>query len=216
VSENENRIVVKQMLLGPMMNFVYIIGSGETGEAAVVDPGWDVDRIISEAASDGLRITRIIATHAHMDHVNGVAELKAKTGATVLAHPQEIPELRRFAPEATALDPDEKLNLGDLRLGFLHTPGHTPGSICILVGNALISGDTLFVGNIGRCDLPNSDPEALFHSLASLKELDDETLVLPGHHYGDRPTSTIADEKRYNPYLRIPDVETWMRMLGYR
>lgn len=213
MSEQENRIVVKQMLLGPMMNFVYIIGSAESGEAVVVDPGWEVDRIIAEAQSDGLRITRIIATHAHMDHVNGVAELTSKTGAAVYAHGREVADLQRFTPEVTALGAE--MELGDLHLRFLHTPGHTPGSICILVGNALISGDTLFVGNIGRCDLPNSDPEALFHSLASLKQLDDDTLVLPGHHYGDRPTSTIADEKRYNPYLRIPDVQTWLRMLGY-
>ncbi len=210
-----DQVIVKQMLLGPMMNFVYLIGSKAIGEAAIVDPGFEVDKIIGEAAKDDLRITRIIATHAHMDHVHSLEELRSKTGATVYANRDEVAELQRFTPEVTPLAPDEVMDLGGLGLRFLHTPGHTPGSQCILLGDALISGDTLFVGNIGRCDLPSSDPAALFHSLQSLKLLPDETLVLPGHHYGDRPTSTIGDEKRLNPYMRIPDEETWLRMMGY-
>ncbi|HXH21740.1 MAG TPA: MBL fold metallo-hydrolase [Dehalococcoidia bacterium] len=205
---------VRQMQVGPMANFVYLIGCERTKEAAIVDPAWDARAIAAAAERAGYKITKIFATHSHFDHVNAAAELQQLTGASLYANENELPLLQRAASGWKGTKDNEVVMVGEVPVTCLHTPGHTPGSQCLLVEGRVITGDTLFVGNIGRCDLPGSSPEALYHSLMRLKALPPETIVLPGHHYGDKPSSTIAEQAERNMYLRIPSAEAFLHLMG--
>ena len=206
--------VVRQMQVWPMQNFVYLIGCERTKEAAIVDPGWDAAAIEKAAERLGYRITAIFATHSHFDHVNAVASLQASTGAQPYGNENDLPDLARSGSDWRGVKDNEVVNVGEAAVTCLHTPGHTPGSQCLLVAGRVITGDTLFVGNIGRCDLPNSDPEALWHSLMRLKALPPETIVLPGHNYGEQPISTIGEQAQHNMYLRIPSAEAFLHVMG--
>jgi hydroxyacylglutathione hydrolase len=212
------RATIRQAEIGPMSNFIYLIGCRETGEAAVVDPAWDVPAILKLSEESGLRIRHILLTHGHPDHVNGVQQLLEKTDATLHIHRDEVDYLRRvadfFGMNAGFLEGDgtnlsiaeegTELLIGRVPVRFVHTPGHTPGSQCFLVENSLVSGDTLFVNACGRVDLPGGDPEKMWWSLnRRLAGLDDSTLLYPGHNYADRNTSSIGEEKRNNPYMRF-------------
>ncbi|MDO8730671.1 MAG: MBL fold metallo-hydrolase, partial [Candidatus Omnitrophota bacterium] len=150
-------LYLKQIELGPLQNFVYLIGSLETRECAVVDPGWDVPAILNAAAQDEMRITKILITHTHFDHINGVPEILKATDAQVIVHKKEIEAVPVEGPSILGVEGGAKVALGNLELSLLHTPGHTPGSICFMVADRLISGDTLFIGGCGRCDLPGGD-----------------------------------------------------------
>lgn len=180
-----------------MRNFVYLV-EGTAGRAFLVDPAWDVPRFLEEAKRLGLRITDALLTHGHPDHVNGVAALRKATGARVWAH------------ESSDQSPDEKLRdgqrvtLAGVDVETIHTPGHRFDSACyVLDGTHVLTGDTLFVGDCGRVDLPGSDPVAMHRSLLSIvRGLDDALVVLSGHDYGPTPTSTMGREKRENPALR--------------
>jgi hydroxyacylglutathione hydrolase len=207
-------VTVRQMQVGPMQNFVYLIGDDATKQAAIVDPAWNADAIAAAAERAGYRITAIFATHSHFDHVNATAALRDKTGAALYANEFEVPDLEKTADGWQAVRDGEKVAVGEALVTCLHTPGHTPGSQCLLVNGRLISGDTLFVGNIGRCDLPNSDPAKLYASLMRLKALPPETVLLPGHHYGETPASTIGEQAQRNMFLRIPSVEGFLHILG--
>jgi hydroxyacylglutathione hydrolase len=205
-------IYLKQFELGPMGNYVYFIGDPNTREVAVVDPAWDVDRIVALAEEEGLTISNILITHSHFDHINGVEGLLHRTKAKVYINKLEAEFMKAVWPELVKVDSGDTMHLGDVDITFLHTPGHTPGSQCFLVHDRLISGDTLFIGACGRCDLPGSNPEDMYYSLThKLAKLDDRTLVFPGHHYAARPYSTIADEKRFNPYLQFQSLQDFLR-----
>jgi len=198
---------VRQLLLGPMQNFIYLVGAEDAREAAVIDPAWDVEAILRQAREDGREISAIFVTHHHRDHINGVAPLLERIpGLPVYAQAQEIdfsPALQAFGEALRPVEPDASLRVGGLEVRCIHTPGHTPGSHCLLAEGRLFSGDTLFICGCGRCDLPGGDPEQMFHSLHRvLGALPDETIVYPGHDYADRPVSTIGDEKRDNPYFQ--------------
>jgi hydroxyacylglutathione hydrolase len=222
---NPDKMIVRQLELGPMANFIYLIGCNESREAAVVDPAWDVPEILRIADDLELKIRHLLVTHAHRDHLNGLAELLEMTGAQAYIHAEETGHLRDLARPGSrsvgnlepyvgslkqVLDGDE-IRVGDLTVRCLHTPGHTPGSQCFLVENCLFSGDTLFVRECGRVDLPGSNPERMWWSLNhKLKSLADEVVVFPGHNYADRPTSTIGEEKRNNPYMRCATVQQFM------
>jgi hydroxyacylglutathione hydrolase len=207
-------VAVRQMQVGPMQNFVYLIGSEKTKEAAIVDPGWDAERIASAAERLGYRIVAIFATHSHFDHVNAAAALHQKTQAALYASEHEVADLDKATPGWQGVADGAEVTVGDAVITCLHTPGHTPGSQCLLVAGHVISGDTLFVGNIGRCDLPNSDPAKLYESLMRLKALPPDTLLLPGHNYGEKPTSTIGEQAQRNMFLRIPSVEGFLHIVG--
>jgi len=202
------------MELGPLQNFVYLIGSLETREAAVVDPAWDVPRILKQAAQDEMRITQVIITHTHFDHINGLEEILKATDAQVLVHKREAAVVPVEKSNLKAIEGGDQIPLGPLSLCFLHTPGHTPGSQCVTVGDRLISGDTLFIGGCGRCDLPGGDPEQLYQSLSRLSRLDERLIVHPGHNYAPQPTSTIAEEKSQNPFLSAQNVEGFLSLVG--
>ncbi len=205
-------IYLKQVELGPMANYVYIVGDPNSREVAVVDPAWEVDRIVEMAQENDLNITKILITHSHFDHINGVEDLLNRTKAKVYINKAEAEFMKTVWPDLVKVESGDVVKIGDVDITFIHTPGHTPGSQCFLVRNHLISGDTLFIGACGRCDLPGSDPEAMYYSLTNtLAKLDDRTLVFPGHNYAPRPYSTIADEKRFNPYLQFQSLQDFLR-----
>ncbi len=222
-------MILRQLELGPMMNFVYLIGCAETREAVVVDPAWDVDAILAAARETGLKINRIFLTHGHPDHMNGLESMLEATDARVYIHADETDYMRmaaelfrvpvefmsrRSANFQPVRDGDEVL-VGKLAVRFLHTPGHTPGSQCFLVENNLVSGDTLFIDACGRVDLPGGDPEKMWWSLNHrLRALDDDTILCPGHNYADRPTSTIGEQKRGNPYMQFRSLDEFLRAMG--
>lgn len=221
-------IYLRQLEIGPMQNFVYLIGDPETREAAVVDAAWDIDAILDVAAKDDMRITKAFVTHFHPDHlggrfagmtVTGATELLAKVPVKVHIHKREAPFVHRVSDlsesDLVPVEGGDTVNVGNVPVTFIHTPGHTPGSQCFLAGGNLISGDTLFIGSCGRSDLPGSDPAELYHSLNhTLRDLPDETVVYPGHNYADRPTSTIGTEKRRNMTMRFNSVEEFLRSMG--
>lgn len=211
-----------------MMNFVYLIGCAETGEAAVVDPAWDVPLILELARQADLRVHHVLLTHSHPDHVNGLDEMLQATDATAYVHPDESSYMREVAARfGFSLDfmgrrsdrfqasPDELVvGIGKLALRFLHTPGHTPGSQCFMVEKNLFSGDTLFIGACGRVDLPGGDPQKMWWSLnRRLKQLDDDTIVYPGHNYSDRSSSTIGEQKRSNPCMQCDSLDQFLQYM---
>lgn len=198
---------VRTLALGPMENFVYLVGPAEGREAAVVDPAWDVPALLAAAAEAGREVVAALLTHGHGDHVNGLDELlAARPGLRAHAHPAEIafrPYLAALGAAVTPVEDGGTVRVGALEVQAIHTPGHTPGAICWRAGDALFTGDTLFVDACGRCDLPGGDPARMFDSLHRvLGALPDELRVLPGHDYGPVPTRTLGEERRHNPYLR--------------
>jgi hydroxyacylglutathione hydrolase len=224
-----DQIYLRQEQLGPMANYVYLIGDPLTHKAVVVDPAWDVEAICNIAASDGYEIDKILITHYHPDHlgghmmgqtIEGAAEMLERIKAKVYLHKDEAALSKRVAglsdSDIVAVDSGDTASVGNLTLRFIHTPGHTPGSQCFLVDGKLISGDTLFIGSCGRVDLPGSDPEQMYYSLnQKLRNLDDATVVYPGHAYAPEPNSTIGEQKRRNMYMRFDTLDDFLDAMGY-
>ena len=193
----------RQISVGYMGNFIYLIGDKDTKECAMVDPAWDVDAVLKEAEKDGMKVVAGILTHTHFDHCNGVEALVKKTGCRVYVHENEAKYLKEIKEKLIETKEGSKLKIGDVEMTFLHTPGHTEGAQCILVGDKLVTGDTLFVGACGRCDLPGGNEKKMAESLKRLAGLEESLKVYPGHAYGDADSSTIAHEKRTNPYMQF-------------
>lgn len=220
-------LYLKQLELGPMQNFVYLVGDPATRECVVVDPAWEIDTIVDTAEADGMRLVGALVSHTHQDHVGGsladwgmpgripgVEELLGRVPLKVYVHQAEREFLKGFGSDLVRVDNHDRLPVGRLELTFLHTPGHTPGSQCFLVDGRLISGDTLFIGSCGRTDLPGSDPTEMYYSLTQrLGALPDDTVLLPGHNYGG-PSSTLGREKRQNPFLRFSGLGDFLRAMG--
>ena len=218
----------RQILTGPMQNFAYLIGDPETREAAVVDAAWDVGALLDLAAEDGYRVTHALVTHTHPDHVGGqyggmdiqgVAALLEKQPVRVVIHKSEADFLKRFTgvsdTDLVKVEGGDTVGVGGVEIKLLHTPGHTPGSQCFLVDRRLVSGDTLFIGSCGRVDLPGSDPAAMYESLSgTLRRLDDDVALYPGHNYSDTPVSTMGEQKRENAFLRFDNLSDFLRMMG--
>ncbi len=205
-------LYLRQLEVGPMENFVYLIGDASARECVMVDPAWEVDRVLGVAEQDGMKVTGGLITHTHFDHCNGVEELLQKTKSKIYVHKTEAPFLKGMTSDIEKVDSGYKLSVGDLEVTFLHTPGHTPGSQCFLVQGRLVSGDTLFINACGRCDLPGGDASQMYESLERLAKLDDRTILLPGHNYAERPTSTLADEKKYNPYYQAHSLKDFLHV----
>lgn len=218
---------IEQIECGPMQNFVYVVGSQRTREVALVDPAWDIEGLLRRVDEQGLVPVAALVTHYHPDHVGGrifgqdiqgLSQLLEKRGLRIYVNQHEADGLRRITgvseSDLVRVDSDESLRLGDVEIRFLHTPGHTPGSQCFLVQNSLVSGDTLFIRGCGRVDLPGANPDQMYESLRRLAALPDDVRLLPGHNYAEEAQSTLGNEKRTNPYLRISSLEMWRELMG--
>jgi len=211
-------MIFKQIKVGPMQNFSYIIGDDKSKEAAVVDAGWEIDKLIDICNKEKLNINKIILTHSHYDHVQKIDELASKTNALVYFHEEDHNEIKRVIKNPNIkiikLKNNDEIKIGNIKIKVIHTPGHTPGAICLLFENKLITGDTLFVNAIGRTDLAGGDSIKLFESLQKLKKLKDDIEIYPGHDYGEIPFSTIGGEKKTNPYIMCETKEQFLNLLG--
>jgi len=178
-------------------NFSYIIADDVTREAAVVDSSFNVGEINRILTAENLKLKYVISTHGHSDHTAGNEELRSTFGAKTVAH-----KLSRINADFT-VDDGDVIRVGTLPLKVIHTPGHTPDSICLLVGNKLLTGDTLFVGECGRTDLPGGNSRSMYDSLFDkLLTVSDDVEVYPGHDYGSKPFSTMGEERRSNYTLQ--------------
>ena len=209
-------MILKAYTVGPLSVRAYIIGCPDTGEAMIIDPAGSEEMLAREITASGLSLRYIVNTHGHPDHTCGNRRMKALTGAPVLMHraddimfrdPDVVEVFRSWgfepAPPADRyIDHGDIIEVGRLRFEVIHTPGHSPGSVCLYGHGHIVTGDTLFVGAVGRTDLPGGSFDSLIRSIKTyILPLPDSTVVLPGHDYGDRPTSTIGREKQTNTYL---------------
>ena len=195
---------IKTMQVGPLGTNCYLLEDEHTRAAAVIDPGGDGARIEAQLRADGAELKRILLTHAHFDHTGGVAELHAAhPDVPVFLHPADASRLGSdvFPPIGAPTVPygdGDVVKLGDLDIQVLHTPGHTPGGVCLMVGDALFTGDTLFQGSMGRIDFEGGSYEDIMASLARLAHLPGDFRVLPGH----MDASTLERERKTNYYIR--------------
>ncbi|MFC2140234.1 MBL fold metallo-hydrolase [Candidatus Auribacterota bacterium] len=192
-------MIIKQIAVGPMGNFSYLIADEDNKEGLVIDPAWEINKILNEAKKEDIHIIYIVNTHYHIDHTNGNQEILKRTRAKLIAHEKEIDYISP-PPDIKVKDLDT-IKLGKLEIKIIHTPGHSEGGICLLVENNLFTGDTLFVEGAGRTDLPGGDSKTLYSSLEKLKKLDDDLTVYPGHFYGPKKHATLKFIKEVNPYL---------------
>lgn len=193
---------IQQLAVGPMANFAYLIGDPAKKVCAVVDPGWEAERIVASANTDGYTIRAVWLTHTHYDHIGALEELLQLVPVPIYVHEMECGQ---FAEQKVPVHPTrdgDTLTIGDVTVRCLHTPGHTPGGQCFVGEGFAFTGDTLFVDAIGRTDLPGSDPEQMRASLRRLARLPPDTVVYSGHNYGRSATATIAEQLRHNPYLQ--------------
>lgn len=209
------KLTVRRLKLGPMENFIYLLADRASREAAVVDPAWDVPAILAEAETRGLRIASILLTHHHHDHTNGVRELREKTGARVFVGGEDAPRLGLRGKDVEEVADGAWIRLGERVVRALATPGHTAGSRSYLVEGRLFSGDTLFVGACGRCDLEDSSAAAMRASLTSvIGKLPDTTLVHPGHDYDRTAQARLGRIKRTNPAFGFADLSGFAAWVG--
>ncbi len=207
---------IEQILVGHMAVFCYLVYDEKSKEGILIDPAGNEEQLLQLLEERGITLRYIVNTHGHPDHTCGNDRLRAATGAKVVMHAldDELFQKPEFSGWARMLGVDpagpadvrvqdrDELTFGDLAIKFILTPGHTPGACCILIDGNLFTGDTLFVGAVGRTDLPGASFEALIHSLQhEIATLPPETVVWPGHDYGDRPHSTVAHEMKTNPYF---------------
>ena len=217
----------KQIEIGPMQNYVYLIGSTETHKVAVVDAAWEIDTILKIAAQDDMEITHALVTHTHPDHVGGgfagmaiegAAELLEKCKAKIVVHKSEADFIKGVSPsDLIKTDHGDKITVGGVEIELVHTPGHTPGSQCFLVDGRVVSGDTMFIDACGRVDFPGGNAEQMYYSLTQkLAALPDDTILFPGHNYARKSHDTIGEQKKTNPYLKFGSLKQFMAAMGYR
>jgi glyoxylase-like metal-dependent hydrolase (beta-lactamase superfamily II) len=209
---------VLQILVGQMAVYAYLVGCEKTGQALTIDPAGQEDKLVAEAGRQGLTIVGIVNTHGHPDHTCGNARLKELTGAPIIIHeadagPMVSPYAQQFAqmlgcagtpPADRTVAHGERLTAGEeVSLEVVHTPGHSPGSMCLYTPGHVFTGDTLFVGGVGRTDLPGGSWKQMLASINQrIFTLPDDTIVWPGHNYGPSPKSMVRAEREENPLLR--------------
>ena len=209
-------MLVKQFEVGNFNIFSYLVGDEESGECLFIDPASECEMLIKKAESGRMAVKYIVNTHSHIDHVMGNREMARKTGAKVIIHEADAAGMQDTPPEILAMfraenppPPDilvkdgDLIRAGNIELKVIHTPGHTPGGMCLYRKGMVFTGDSLFVGAIGRTDFPGSSYQDLETSIRDrLYTLPGDTVVYPGHNYGQSPTSTIGHEMRFNAFIR--------------
>lgn len=218
---------VGDALAGQMANFVYLIGDRQTRECFVVDPAYGVDDLVAVAAQDDMTVTGVLATHYHPDHVGGsmmgysiegIARLLELGDIPIHVNRHEQPWVERTTgvsgDNLVAHEGGDTITVGDVKITFVHTPGHTPGSQCFLVNGALVSGDTLFLDGCGRTDLPGSDPAMMYESLTTLNQLPSDTVIYPGHHYSAPLSETLEQIRQHNFVLKPMNREQWLTIFS--
>ena len=234
----DDRLYFRQLLTGQdvaradpvarqMLNFVYLIGDRETGEAVAVDPAYAPGDVLDVLEADGMRLTGVLATHYHPDHVGGemmgfslagVAELLDRVEVPIHVHRDEARYVTAVTGVSDALalhDSGDIVTVGSVDIQLVHTPGHTPGSQCFLVDGRLVAGDTLFLEGCGRTDLPGGDPEQMYFSLTQrLAKVSDETVLYPGHLYAPEPSATMGETRSRNYVFGPKSLEEWMGSFG--
>ncbi|MGQ0804688.1 MAG: MBL fold metallo-hydrolase [Actinomycetota bacterium] len=235
------RLYFKQLLAGrdfargdplarQMVNFVYLLGDPETREAVAVDPAYGVGELVDVLAGDGYKLTGVLVTHWHPDHVGGdlmgysiegLRELLSREDFAAKVHVQR--DEAEWVKRATGIsdtdlalhDSGDTVSVGAIPVQLMHTPGHTPGSQCFLVDGRLVAGDTLFLEGCGRTDLPGGDPAAMYESLTQrLAAVPDDTVLYPGHLYSPEPSATMGETRAHNYVFRLRSPEQWMTMFG--
>jgi hydroxyacylglutathione hydrolase len=209
-------VLIRQFEVGNFSIFSYLIADEQTKEGLFIDPSDDHDMLLKEADSHGLTIKYIVNTHSHIDHTMGNKEMVRRTGAKIVIHEADAPYLgstprdvmemfgAQSPPNADIVVADGQLiKVGSVALKVIHTPGHTPGGMCLYIDGMVFTGDTLFVGAVGRTDFPGGSTRQLEESIRTkLYTLSGDTIVFPGHNYGTRPSSTIDLERRTNSFVR--------------
>ncbi len=198
-------MIVKQIRVGNMQNLVYLVADESSKEALAIDSGWETSPIVMIAKNEGMRVKFAVATHNHFDHTSTLQELAQKLEAKVVAH--------RNSPivHDVSVDNGDILQIGSKEVKVFYTPGHTEDSICLYDRENVFTGDTLFIGNCGRTDLPGGSPEKMFRSLHQvILNLPPGTRVYPGHDYGEVPSRKLADEARLNPTLSVKSYEEFL------
>jgi len=210
--DNQTGFTIHARELGTWENFVYLIEDHASGRAAVVDPAWDVPAIMAMAEQTGTRITDILLTHSHHDHINGVEAMLELTDAKLHLLKSEADFWSGCPTKPDLHHGGDVLNLGSTPIELLHTPGHTPGSACFHLPGNLIAGDTMFVFGCGRCDLSGGDPEQMHNTLRRLgAELPGDTVVHPGHNYSVQPTATMTEQLEGNPFMHFDALPDFIR-----
>lgn len=190
--------MLRRLVVGPYQTNCYILGCKQTSQGLVIDPGDEVLRIVKEITRSGLTIKHIAITHGHIDHVGGVSELKRITKAPVLIHRLDAAALG--AKPDGFLEEEQVLQVGHYSISIIHTPGHSPGGVCLHAPGAVFTGDTLFAGSVGRTDFPGGSHELLVEGVRrKIFPLGDDLRVYPGHG----PESTIGRERQTNPFFRL-------------
>lgn len=208
----ESDLYLKQIEIGPMENFVYLVGDKKTREVFVVDPAWQVDTVLRIAKEEDLKIKGALISHYHFDHTNGIEELLESVSCPVYVNKHDDSYLGFTSDHIKKTDDGTKVKAGNVEISLIHTPGHTPGSQCFHVRNHLISGDTLFINACGRCDLPGGDAKQMYYTLTQrLMKFEDSTVLCPGHNYAEKPTATMGEQKKTNPYLLCDSLDNFLK-----
>ncbi|MCP4152527.1 MAG: MBL fold metallo-hydrolase [bacterium] len=193
---------IEQIEVGEMAVFAYIVSCTETKDALVIDPGGDEEKLWKIIQKQGLNLKYIVNTHGHGDHTYGNAKLKKLSNAKIVIHEKEANHMGPSPSADKTLKDKEILTLGKLKLKTIHTPGHSSGGMCLLVKGNLFTGDTLFVGAVGRYDIRRASEKQLIDTFKNkLMTLPEDTVVWPGHDYGPTKHSTIGNEKKTNSFL---------------
>ncbi len=238
MSRDDNRLYFRQLLAGrdfaaddmiaqQMRNFAYLIGDRETGDAVMVDPAYAAGELVDALEADGMRLSGVLVSHHHPDHVGGtmmgftlagVAELLERVSVPVHVNALEaqwVSQVTGIAmSDLTAHAHGDTVSVGDIDIELLHTPGHTPGSQCFLLDGRLVAGDTLFLEGCGRTDFPGGNADDMFRSLQALSTLPGDPTVFPGHWYSTEPSAPLSDVKRSNYVYRASNLDQWRMLMG--
>jgi glyoxylase-like metal-dependent hydrolase (beta-lactamase superfamily II) len=215
------------VIAAQMRNFAYLIGDRETGDTVIVDPAYAAGDLVDILEADGQKLSGVLVTHHHPDHVGGsmmgfelkgLAELLERQSVPVHVNSVEADWVSRVTgiarSDLTGHEHGDKVNVGDIEIELLHTPGHTPGSQCFLLDGRLVAGDTLFIEGCGRTDFPGGDVDEMFRSLQQLAALSGDPTVYPGHWYSQEPSASLSDVRRTNYVYRASNLDQWRMLMG--